>query len=304
MRKLHGMWCLVFLISATFSLYGQNAAGTYRAKIGPVEVIALQDGEVKLDPALLRGIDPADVRSLLGNGDPVQTSVNAFLVRSGGHTVLVDAGGRGKIMSGELGFLAERLRSAGISPESVEAVLITHLHFDHVSGLITEDGKRAFPKAQVRLAKAEYDFWMNPELEAKADEGSRGMIRQTKAALAPYQAEGALRPFAPGEAPFAGVEAIPLAGHTPGQTGYAFGKGKNAVWFVGDVVHFGGVQFKRPDATVSFDSDPAKAVASRLELLNRAVSSGAVLAAAHMAFPGLGRVVAEGKAFSWIPIAK
>jgi glyoxylase-like metal-dependent hydrolase (beta-lactamase superfamily II) len=293
-----------FLLMATvLTASAQEVAGIHKLKVGATEVTAIMDGEVKLDPKLLQGIDAADAQALLGSGAPVETPVNAFLVRTGKHLVLVDAGGAATNSYGNsLGHVAERLQQAGVKLDSIEAVLITHLHFDHVGGLVTPDGQRTFPKAQIRMAQAEYDYWMDPALEAKATEQRKAMLKIVKAALAPYQAAGALRPFAPGEEPFPGVTALPLPGHTPGHTAYIFGKGKNAVWMIGDTVHFAKIQFQRPEVSVSFDTDSAKAIASRLEVFRRAAKEHPVLADAHIAFPGTGRVVQQGSGFAWVPV--
>jgi glyoxylase-like metal-dependent hydrolase (beta-lactamase superfamily II) len=294
--------CCLVVLTATLSSFAQKPADNHGVRIGPAEVFALQDGEIKLPPSLLQGVDSAARNSLLGSDDPVATSVNAFLVRLEGHLILIDAGGRGPAFGGELGHLPERLREAGVKPESIEAVLITHLHFDHIGGLLTPDGKRAFPNAQLRLSTAEYDYWMDPALEARLPEAYRASLRQIKATLAPYQAAGACRPFAPGESPFPGVIAIAAPGHTPGHTAYTIGTGKEAVWFVGDIIHFGKVQFSKPEVTVAFDTDSAKAAATRLDLLRRAAKDGAMLGAAHMPSPGLGRVTAQAAAFEWIRV--
>jgi glyoxylase-like metal-dependent hydrolase (beta-lactamase superfamily II) len=302
MRFSHIACCLV-LFAASVSV-AQEPAGVHHMKAGSAEVITLQDSQMQLNASLLRGIDAAALNSILGSNGPGPASDNAFLIRTGGHTVLVDAGNRPQPSGGNSGQLAERLRSAGVKPESVEAVLITHMHGDHIGGLLTLDGKRAFPNARVRMAQAEYDYYLNPALEKSANQTDRDRYKQTTAAFAPYIADGSVRPFAPGEAPFAGVTAIPIPGHTPGHTAYAVGSGKDAVWFVGDIVHFGKVQFKRPDATVSFDVDTARAKTSRIEILQKAAQSGAIVAGAHLLFPGMGRVKADGSGFDWIPVTK
>jgi glyoxylase-like metal-dependent hydrolase (beta-lactamase superfamily II) len=98
------------------------------------------------------------------------------------------------------------------------------------------------------------------------------------------------------------VKALEAVGHTPGHTVYQFGEGAHAFWAVGDIVHFGTVQFQHPDITVGFDWDTTKAAAARLALWQSAAKEGAVLGAAHLAFPGLGHVTVQGKAFAWIPL--
>jgi len=297
MKARHVLFPLVVLVAA--SLAGaQQMAGVRQVKIGSLEVIALQDGEMKLPSSLLQGTKPGEIESAYGSTAPVPTSVNAFLVRDGKHLVLVDTG-VGQAMGGDMGHLSERLKKAGVDPAAIEAVLITHLHADHIGGLVAADGKRAFPHAQVRLAKAEYDYWTN-ETQLPADR--KPMASGIKAALAPYLAEGACRPFAPQEAPFPGVTAFPTPGHTPGHTVYVFGTGKNSFWAIGDIVHFGAVQFKHPEATVVFDSDAPKAAAARLEVWNKAAKEGAVIGGAHLAFPGMGHIVALEQGFEWKPL--
>jgi glyoxylase-like metal-dependent hydrolase (beta-lactamase superfamily II) len=302
MHFSHVVSCLILFV-ASISV-AQEPAGVFHMKTGSAEVIALQDGQLQLQTNLLKNIDKTTLNSLVGSDEAVPATVNAFVVKLNGHIVLVDAGGRGQAYGGDLGHLAERLRSAGVKPESVEAVLLTHLHFDHISGLTTPDGKRAFPNARLRMAQAEYDYYLNPALEKSATQADRDRYKQTTAAFAPYIADGSVLPFAPGEAPFAGVTAMPIPGHTPGHTAYAVGSGMGAVWFVGDIIHFGQVQFKHPEAMVSFDTDNARAMASRIEILKKAAQSGAILAGVHLAFPGMGRVKTNGNGFDWIPVAK
>ncbi|MGA2349258.1 MAG: MBL fold metallo-hydrolase [Terracidiphilus sp.] len=278
----------------------QDPKGFRQFHVGAVEVTALQDGWLNLDTKLLKGIDEAGIKELLGSTAPVTTSVNAFVVRTGKHTILIDAGSKGNAMGGSMGHLLDKMQQAGIDPASIEAVLITHMHFDHVSNLLTADGKRAFPNATVRMAKAEYDYWLDPALPA--DSERKQSQQMLKTVLAPYEAAGACKPFAPGEEPFPGVTALTQAGHTPGHTVYKIGKGKDAVWFIGDLIHFGGVQFARPQVTVAFDTDSAKAMANRIETFNAAEKQGAVIAAAHIAFPGMGRLVAKGSGYEWVPL--
>jgi len=277
----------------------QDSNGFQRFRIGAAEVTALQDGWLNLDTSLLKGIDEAGIKELLGSTAPVKTSVNAFVVRSGKHTFLIDAGSKGDAYGGSRGHLLEKMQQAGIDPASIEAVLLTHMHFDHVSNLLTADGKRAFPNATVRMAKVEYDYWLDPSATSPDRQQHREML---KTVLAPYEAAGACKPFAPGEEPFPGVTALTQYGHTPGHTVYKIGKGKEAVWFIGDLIHFGGVQFPRPQVTVAFDTDSAKAMTNRVEVFAAAEKQGAVLAGAHLAFPGIGRLATKGSGYDWVPL--
>lgn len=222
-------------------------------RIGSIEVTALQDGEMNLPVSLLQGTRSGEIEKVYGAMALVPTSANAFLVRYGKHLVLVDTGGRSSF-GGDSGHLLERLKQVGVDPASIQAVLITHLHPDHIGGLITANGKRAFPNAVLRLSQAEYDYWTSPALEMQLPASRQPLLKAIKAALAPYESAKACSPFGPQEAPFPGVTALAAPGHTPGHTVYVFGSGKDTFWAVGDIVHFGAVQFEDPEATVKLDT--------------------------------------------------
>ncbi len=279
------------------ALWAEGPAGFHRTRVGTLEITALLDGEMQLPPSLLKSIAAEDLERMLGGKEGVPTPVNAFLVRTGQHLVLVDAG-KNAAMDPSMGHILARLKEAWVDPAAIEAVLLTHLHGDHVGGLITADGRRAFPNAVVRVAQAEHDYWMGTALPKSYGP----MIAMIKAALAPYQEAGAYKPFTPQETPFPGVKAISAPGHTPGHTVYAFGQGAHTFWAIGDLVHFGKVQFQRPEATVTFDTNQPQAAKARLACWTLAAQKGIVLGGAHLAFPGLGQVRATGKAFAWAPL--
>ncbi len=145
--------------------------GFYRLKVGDLEVTALYDGTGVFDPQWLNGTKATMDGVVKGlQEDPHMLDVvdGGFLVNTGKQLILVDAGAGTWWGGGALGRLAGSLRSAGYTPEEVDIVLLTHLHSDHVGGLTTQDGKRVFPNADVYVAKAESDFWLSPEIAAKA----------------------------------------------------------------------------------------------------------------------------------------
>ena len=300
MSHLHATFCfaLPFLLSG--GLLAQEPAGTHKVKLGKLEVTTLMDTQMQLPTSLLRGVDAKVIDGIYQGKPTVTTPANAFLVRYGKHLVLVDTGGS-KAMNPDMGHIQERLQALGVKPESIEAVFITHFHGDHTGGLLTPDGQRAFPNAVIRMSQAEDAYWSDPKTEASLPEARKPMIAQIKATFAPYRAAGKYLPFAAGEAPFPGVEGIPVHGHTPGSTLYVF-KGKPEFWAVGDIVHFGAVQFEHPEATVAFDTDSALALNARGTIWSMAAQEGAVLGGAHLAFPGVGHVAAQGQAFKWVPL--
>src|SRR4029077_7517473 len=121
-----------------------------------------------------------------------------------------------------LGRLVGSLRDAGYTPEEINIVLVTHLHSDHIGGLTTQDGKRVFPDADVYVAKAESDFWLSPDIAAKAPKDAQAIFQSAQAIAAPYIKAGKWRTFSGSENIVDGMEVVPLFGHTPGHTGYEF----------------------------------------------------------------------------------
>ncbi len=151
-----------------------QAPGFYRLKVGDLEVTALYDGTGEFDPHWLNGTKAAMdgvVKALHEDPHMLDTADTGFLVNTGKQLILVDAGAGGWWGGGAFGRLAGSLRSAGYTPEEVDIVLVTHMHSDHIGGLTTKDGRRVFPNANVYVAKAESEFWLSPEIAAKAAEG-------------------------------------------------------------------------------------------------------------------------------------
>src|SRR5207245_5284729 len=128
-------------------------------------------------------------------------------------------------------------RIAGYPPAEVDIVLSTHLHSDHVGGLTPQDGKRLFPNADVYVAKAENDFWLSPEIAAKAPKDAQPFFQSAQAIAAPYIKAGKWHTFSGSEPIVDGMQTVPLPGHTPGHTGYEFSsKGQNILSW-GDIIH-------------------------------------------------------------------
>jgi glyoxylase-like metal-dependent hydrolase (beta-lactamase superfamily II) len=203
---------------------------------------------------------------------------------------------------GAFGRLASSLRSAGYTPEDVNIVLVTHLHPDHVGGLTTQDGKRVFPHADVYVAKVESDFWLSLDIAAKAPKEAQPFFQSAQAIATPYIKAGKWHTFSDAEKIVDGMELVPLSGHTPGHTGYAFSSQGQKVLFWGDIVHALRLQLQRPEVTVVFDIDQTAAAATRHQLLTRLERQDVLIAGPHMNFPALGRLRKEGSGYSWEPV--
>src|SRR5712675_2137377 len=290
---------------AAAAQHRDQVPGFYRMKVGDLEVTALFDGHAVVDPHWLNGTKATmDGVAEALHEDPhmLDVSDEGFLVNTGTQLVLVDAGAGSWWGGGALGRLVGSLRSAGYTPEEVDIVLLTHLHSDHVGGLTTQDGKRVFPNADVYVAKAESDFWLSPEIAAKTPKDAQPFFQSAQAIATPYIKAGKWHTFSGSEPIVDGMQLIPLAGHTPGHTGYEFSSKGRQVLFWGDIVHALRLQLQRPEVTAVFDIDQTAAAATRHQLLMRLAREDVLIAGPHMNFPALGRLRKEGSEYSWAPV--
>ncbi|EFL50778.1 conserved hypothetical protein [Solidesulfovibrio fructosivorans JJ]] len=283
----------------------RQVPGYFRLPVGDIEVTALYDGGVTIPAKILHGATPQEIDVLLRDAciDPEQglpTAINAFLVNTGNHLLLVDTGA-GTAFGDKGGLLPGNIRAAGYDPREIGVVLLTHLHSDHALGLTDGAGRAVFPQARVRAAAAEAAYWLGPDAEQRIPEAQRKMLPAIKAALAPYQEAGRFSTFAPGETPAQGVEAVALAGHTPGHTGYRLASKGQGILFWGDIVHGMAVQFPRPEVSIDFDIDQPAAVATRTALMKSLAKGNEWVAGAHLPFPGLGHLRQAGAGYAWCP---
>ena len=291
-------------VSASAPFAKTNAPGFYRIMLGDFEVTAISDGTTDLPvDQLLKNTTPEKVDQILAKSflkSPLESSFNGFLINTGSKLVLIDTGA-GTLFSPTLGKLVANLKASGYQPEQVDEIYITHMHPDHIGGLIA-DGKAAFPNAIVRADKREGDYWLSDAEAAKANDQMKGFFQGAKAALAPYVSTGKYQPFTGNSDLVPGIKAINSIGHTPGHTSYVVeSKGQKLV-VIGDLIHVATVQFPDPTIVIGFDTDSKAAEAERLKTFAAVAKEGALMAGAHLSFPGLGHLRADGKAYDWIPV--
>ncbi|MFK3985253.1 MBL fold metallo-hydrolase [Micromonospora sp. NPDC050397] len=283
-----------------------QAPGFQRFRIGNRLVTALYDGYVPILAEDLRGVPEEQVRTRLTDaylpeeGDP-HTAVIAFLVQEDGRHLLVDTGG-GTALGPDTGHLLDNLSAAGVTPDDIEHVVITHLHPDHCGGLVTAQGDAAYPRATVHVARADARYWLDGEQTARA-EGVQRTIHQTAAtSLAPYQRTGRLDTFdTDTNEVLPGVRALDQHGHTAGHTGYLVGEGTDTMLFWGDVVHSHSVQLPQPHVSIAIDNEPDLAVRARNEVFDLVTRHRWWVAAAHLPFPGLGHLRRVENGYAWVP---
>lgn len=278
-----------------------QVAGVYRRGVGEIVVTALLDGYLDLDPAMLTGADAETNARLLGEafiaGPAVATSVNAYVIETGGRRILVD-GGAAAAFGPTAGQLMGALAAAGVGADSIDTLFTTHAHPDHV-GAFAADGAAAFPNADLVMHAAEQAFWSDDANFAGADEQTQAFVAMARGAMAPYAARTTLVEDGAEIAP--GVTAMHLPGHTPGHTGLMLSSGDRALLVWGDIVHIGPVQFALPSLTIPFDVDQPLAAATRARLLDQVATDRLEIAGSHVDFPSMGHVEKHGDGYAFTP---
>jgi glyoxylase-like metal-dependent hydrolase (beta-lactamase superfamily II) len=281
-----------------------QAPGFYRVMLGDFEVTALSDGAVGLPvDKLLTNVKPDVLKRALAAAylaPPVVTSVNAFLINTGSKLVLIDTGAA-TLYGPTLGKLLVNLKAAGYQPEQVDEIYITHMHPDHIGGLMAGD-QMAFPNAILRADQHDADFWLSQANLDKAPAEEKDFFKGAVASVNPYIKAGKFKSFDGDTALADGIKAVAARGHTAGHTVYVVeSKGeKLIVW--GDLIHVGSVQFPDPSVTIHFDTDSKAALAQRKKIFADVAKQGELVAAAHLSFPGIGHVRANGKGYVWLPV--
>jgi glyoxylase-like metal-dependent hydrolase (beta-lactamase superfamily II) len=280
-------------------------AGVFRYRLGAFEITALSDGSVPQDlHELLKGTSAGEIDALLAHAhraNPVEASINAYLIDTGSRLMLVDVGAGDFFGPGYGGKLVARLKSVGVDPAGISDILLTHVHTDHSGGLVRQ-GKALFPNATVHVGKGDVDFFLAKQNQQGVKGYDKAYFEQATLSLSPYLAAGRIRPFSGVTELAPGVTAVPTPGHTPGHSFFRVESQGKSVTFIGDIVHVQAVQFPKPEITITYDVDNAAARQQRLAQFRRLAQEGVVVAGAHMPFPGIGHVRAEGQGFAFVSV--
>lgn len=281
-----------------------QAPGYYRIMVGNFVVTALSDGTVALPvDQLLLYTSKAHVDKILAKhflSSPLQTSVNGYLINTGKKLVLVDTGA-GSLFGPSLGKLVRNLKASGYEPSQVDDIFLTHLHPDHVGGLVA-DGKRVFPNAIVYASRKDSEYWLNEKNLKAAPKDDKQFFKDAMASLNPYIKIGRFKTFAGDTLLLPGIETIPAPGHTPGHTMYKVHSEGHTLLLWGDIVHVAAVQFANPSIAIKFDTNPKEAVATRKKVFKAVAASGELVGGAHLAFPGLGHLRKAHRGYLYVPV--
>jgi glyoxylase-like metal-dependent hydrolase (beta-lactamase superfamily II) len=278
----------------------------YALRVGEIDVLVVSDGVLLLPTATMAtNADPAARAAWLDDmflpPDVFDWPLNVVVVRGGGRTILIDAGlGVEYRDFPRAGQLAQRLEAAGIDLASVTDVVLTHMHMDHVGGLLVDEVKdRLRPDMRVHVAAAEVEFWASPDFSHTSMPSPVPDVLRSAAKRFLNEYHSQLRPFEEEYEVAPGVVVCRTGGHTPGHSVVRLASGGDRLTFAGDAVF--PVGFDHPDWHNGFEHDPEEAARVRVRLLRELAATGEPLVATHLPFPSVGRVAVAGEVFRWVP---
>ncbi|MDR3089982.1 MAG: MBL fold metallo-hydrolase [Desulfobulbaceae bacterium] len=290
----------LFLISSLLSFSvaaraAEEVGGPSAHTVGQWRVYRLTDGAATGKAALFVDTDPNLVQTYLPDGT-YPTAIQYFLLRGHGKTILIDTG-LGKN-------LARQLAEAGIKPEAIDAILLTHMHGDHIGGLLTAD-QAVFPDATIYLSEKEKAYWIDPKMMAKAGPAKKDNFLLAQRALAVYGDR--VKTFFPSSFAAGGatllptIKAIAAYGHTPGHSMFLLEDGSDKLLFWGDLTHAMAMQMPAPQVAMVYDINPKEAVATRLAVLRHVAAQKLAVAGMHIPDPAIGHLRAAGAGYVFMP---
>ena len=294
---------VAFLGATSAEAKAMAEQGFFKWKVGDVEMTALYDGEwIKdHDESFIKGVNVEQTKKALADAgqpnDAVHIPFNVFIANMGGKLVMFDSG-TGAQVAPTAGLLAGNMAKAGIDPAKIATVLITHLHPDHIFGLMAKDTNAAtFPNAEIVVSAADFKFWTDPSMKG-VPEGLKGVAQRIQATFPTWknvrQIDGEVE-VAPG------VRSVSTPGHTPGHTSYQLSSGGKTLYILGDITNVPALFLKHPDWQVQFDTDGDLAQKTRHAVMDRMVAEGAQVACYHYPFPAAGVIAKDGDGYAFAP---
>lgn len=279
----------------------------YALQVGNIDALVVSDGVLPLPTSTMAtNVDPAELANWLDYmfmpPDAFDWPLNVMVARSGKQTILIDAGLGGQFPGfPRAGMFPQRLESAGIALESVTDVIITHMHMDHVGGLLVDDvKKRLRPDVRIHVSAAEVDFWTSPDFSQTVMPKPVPAVLKTTATAFYNEYRDRLHIFQDKHEVAPGVFVRVTGGHTPGHAVVDLVSGGERLTFAGDAMF--PVGFDHPEWQNGFEHDPEESTRVRIGLFEELAQNRGLLVAAHLPFPSVGRIAVDGDAYRWVPV--
>ena len=284
---------------------GKQLPGVYRYKIGGYELTALYDGiwYRPITDKFIRNAPFAEVEHALDEAfmphDKLATPFTALVVNTGNKLVLIDTGTGGQIAP-SAGALRDNLVAAGLDPNAVDRIVISHFHPDHINGIKDKDNNLIFPNAEIMVPAPEWAFWMDDaNLNAATGDLKETFLNQRR--IFSDIAKNVTQ-FEPGKEVAPGIETLPAPGHTPGHTVFAIHSGDQSLLVFSDTAQHPAVFARHPDWQAAFDVDGAAAVATRKRIFDRAAADRMLVTGYHFPFPACGHLIKTASGYEHVPI--
>jgi glyoxylase-like metal-dependent hydrolase (beta-lactamase superfamily II) len=281
-------------------------AGFHRFKVGGVEVTTVFDGkwDKPHDPGFITNASVEDTKAALraaGLSDgAVPIPFTVTFVKIGDTTVMFDAGTGGQLAP-TAGRLAENMAAAGIDAKSINKVIVTHFHPDHIFGLMEKDtNAQVYPGAEIVVPEAELAWWASPDVFSKLPPERHGLAKRIQATLPSWKN---VRTVDWGKEAAPGIVAVAAPGHTAGHTVYQIASSGKELLVLADTSNMPALFARHPEWHAAFDADADLAEKTRRALFERAIAEKAVVTGYHYGMPGAGTIEKDGAGYAFVPVA-
>jgi glyoxylase-like metal-dependent hydrolase (beta-lactamase superfamily II) len=284
---------------------GKEAPGIYRYRLGTFEITALYDGiwYRPITDKFIRNAPFAEVEHVLAEAfmpaDKLATPFTTLVVNTGQRLVLIDTGTGGQIAP-SAGALRANLLAAGIDPNAIDVIAISHFHPDHINGIKDKDNDLVFPNAEIMVPDAEWKYWMDDANLNAAPADLKHTFRNQRRIFCDIVK--ATSRFEPDQEIAPGISSLAAPGHTPGHTVFAIHSGDQSLLVLGDTAQHSAVFARHPDWQAAFDIDGDAAVATRKKLFDRAAADRMLVTGYHFPFPACGHLIKTPTGYEHVPI--